>query len=365
MEDPENISNTSNTFVDTHRTEYDRDGSRLAYLTVEVGIAVSGLLANIVVIATILSCKRLRSVNYHLILNLCFSDIGILLFTFSFGVNIQERGSWPKFVCLYLLPLSDMFQGVSYWTITAIAISRYRTVLGNFSVGVNTLKKTKCVIVCIWLISFLVVSVPAIPYMEHIETPAGGFCRLDFPQIEGHDKQFLNMIYSFTIRLTLTYALPMAVIATTYISLSIHLSKVSRQLRCMMGERRFTERSLTGVQIRSALERNRRAKKLLTPLVLVFAITGFPLNLLRVWQYFGLDVVPYHTRIAVIVSLVFFISHCAINPVIYCIVNPDFYREMKMCLRKFVLIMRVLYRRLFSKTSRPNLELEQLNSSLR
>lgn len=363
MEGSQNTSYTNITFVE--RKEYDRDGSRLAYLTVEVGLAVMGLLANIVVIATILSCKKLRSVNYHLILNLCFSDVGILLFAFSFGVNIQEGGSWPKFVCLYLVPLSDLFQGVSYWTITVIAISRYRTVLGNFSVGENTLKKTKCVIAAIWLASFLVVSVPAIIYMKYIETPAGGFCTLDFPEIKGYKRQFVKMIYSFTIRLALNYVLPLAVIAITYIAISIHLSKVSRELKYIMGQRCFTERSLTGVQIRSALERNRRAKKLLTPLVLVFAITGFPLNFLRVWQYVGSDVEPYQAKIAFIVSLSFFISHCAINPVIYCIVNPDFYREMKICIRKSVCMIRALYTGMFRKTSRGDHELEDLNSSLR
>ena len=346
----------------TERTDTDRDGSRLAYLTVEVGIACAGLMANLLVIATILSCKKLRSVNYQLILNLSFSDLGMVLFTFPFAVNMQEGGSWPKLVCLGFLPISDIFQGVSFWTITVIAISRYRILNGDFRIRKNT-KRTTCLIACIWLVSFAVVTVPLIMIMKHIETPTGGICNVEFPEIEGYEKDFLKKIYTLVIRVALNYILPLFIITATYVMISIRITKANHQLVCMMNEQRLTERSILGIRIRSALKRNYHAKKLLTPLVLVFAVTVLPFNLLRVLQFFELNISYYQAKMVWIVCLVFLISHCAINPVIYCIVNPDFYQEMKQLLRKSPAGVQVLCSWLLTIFYQRTEDPMQLNSS--
>ena len=325
-----NISN----WTLSHRIEHDRDGSRLAYLTVEVAIAIAGLLANIVVVATILSSKKLRSVNYHLILNLSFSDIGILLFTFPFAVNVQERGNWPEFVCLGIFPFSDIFQGVSFWTITAIAISRYRAVQGDFNIRKNTLLKTKVLIGSIWLFSLALVSVPLIVFMKHLRSPTEDYCYPRFPILEGHERYFLKKIYVFTIRITLNYVLPLAIIAATYIAIAVHISRGIRQLQSIVSNEGFTGRDLRGIRIRLALKRNHRAKRFLSPLVLVFSISALPFNILRVLQFIELDISRYQAKIAYVVCVVFLLSYCAINPVIYCIVNTDFYREMKQMLHR-------------------------------
>ena len=320
-----------------HRIEHDGDGSRLAYLTVEVAIAIAGLLANIVVVATILSTKKLRSVNYHLILNLSISDIGILLFTFPFAVNVQERGNWPEFVCLGIFPFSDIFQGVSFWTITAIAISRYRAVRGNFNVEKNTFLKIKVLIGSIWLFSLALVSVPLIVFMKHLQRPIRDYCYPRFPMLAGYERYFLKKIYIFTVRITLNYVLPLAIIAATYIAIAMHISKGIRQLQNIVSNEGISRRrSLTGIRIRSTLKRNNRAKKLLSPLVLVFSVSALPFNLLRVLLFYDheLDISRYQANIAYVVSVVFLLSHCAINPVIYCVVNQDFYREMKQVLNK-------------------------------
>lgn len=333
MEHPTNATNwTSGQF----KTNHDRDGSRLAYLTVQVGIAFAGFFANIIVVATIISSKKLqRSINYHLILNLSISDIGILVFTFPFVVNIQEDGPWPEFVCLWFYPLSDIFQGVSFWTIAAIAISRYRTVCGTFTMGKTTLMKTKLLIGAIWFVSLTLVALPVKIYMKYRKTSTSDLCYPDFPEIEGYEKLFIHKLYAFLIRIGLVYVFPLATIMVTYIYISIYISKATRQLKEIIKGRQVTEQSLYGVRIRSALSRNSRAKKLLTPLVLVFTVTVFPFNLLRVLQFY-LNISYYYRKVVWIVCVVFLILHCAINPLLYCIVNPDFYRATKQLPQKIL-----------------------------
>lgn len=126
---------------------------------------------------------------------------------------------------------------------------------------------------------------------------------------------------------TLWYLLPLAVISGTYIYITTLLRRSStfhkHTLKTFDRYSSSMRKRLT-TEVRR-LKENKRARKILTPLILVFAITMLPLNALRLivslwpevtrWEYF---LVVYN------LSVIGVVVNSASNPVIYSIVTNGF-----------------------------------------
>lgn len=101
---------------------------RIGRLTVEVLLALLGVVGNIAVIIAIVRCPFMRTVTNIFICNLAVADLGVLLFSFPFAVvKEQTLFGWPlgKALCQVAYPLSEVFIGVSVWSIAFISIDRY------------------------------------------------------------------------------------------------------------------------------------------------------------------------------------------------------------------------------------------------
>ena len=151
-------------------------------LTIEVTLAFMGLVGNVMVSFVISRQRKFRSGLKLFIRNLAFADIGILAISFPIAVVKEQLPFyWPfgRVVCLYFYPLAEVFHGVSVWSITAIAIERYRkitTIKGARNSTYISTKSLKWGLFAIWLISFLIVSLPVLFVMDFVENDAGIFC---------------------------------------------------------------------------------------------------------------------------------------------------------------------------------------------
>ena len=70
-------------------------------------------------------------INYF-VRNLPVADLGIQRLSFPFAiVKEQDPYHWPLtvFLCRCVFPLSDLFFGVSVWSITLIAVDRHRAIV--------------------------------------------------------------------------------------------------------------------------------------------------------------------------------------------------------------------------------------------
>jgi len=78
------------------------------------------------------------------------------------------------------------------------------------------------------------------------------------------------------------------------------------------------------------LKHNKRAKRILTPLVVVFAVTMLPLSILRVTIVFWPEIIgkEYYSNLIYTV-FVFAIVNSSANPVIYSVVSRDFREGIK------------------------------------
>jgi len=270
------------------------------------------------------------SMNYYL-LSLAIADLGVLLVLFPMAVLkylFPFRWLLGKHACYYLYPTVEIFFGSSVWSITAIAIERYRNIVGakRYQIKDRSRVTTFVVIGIVWLASFLASSVPLYPFMDYHS--ALEICYVEWPDISGTNAVFL----SFSIaHIVIWYALPLVVIAFTYLRITRRVFQ-SAAFRNSMSE--YDDGNQADLpQAPSKKERNdkriwqqsKKTTRILTPLVILFAVTMLPLNALRVL----LLIIPrfwtksYYNLIMGQVSLFVFINSSA-NPLVYYITSQEF-----------------------------------------
>lgn len=177
------------------------------------------------------------------------------------------------------------------------------------------------VLVAIWLSSFTFTSLPLFFVMEYKENKSVKLCSFSWAA-------WMQVAYVGTLA-TLWYLLPLAVISCTYIYITTllrrsstfhkHTLKTFDRYSSSMRKRMTTE-------VRR-LKENKRARKILTPLILVFAITMLPLNALRLIASLWPEVTRWEYFLAVYnLCVIGVVVNSASNPVIYSIVTNGFCR---------------------------------------
>ena len=303
-------------------------------LTFEVIIALFGVIGNILVVIVISRLGKKKQPADLYTQNLAIADLGILLLALPVGA-IREKApmSWPfgEFSCLYLYPVPEIFHGASVWCIAVIAIERYRRMVTIKILGRNRnktlLQRAKTVAACVWLISFFIFCLPLYFIVDYRDLQNGGkWCGPVWPPF------FLRVYTGFVLNL-FSYILPLVIISFTYIAIYRVLSKSSVFIKdmkrvdvIMLGEeQRGTLTKVESVRLRQ----NNRAKRILTPLVVIFAVTMLPLIILRLILVFWPAIIrrEYYKQLLYSVTVSVIINSSA-NPVIYSVVSRDFRKGM-------------------------------------
>lgn len=299
-------------------------------LAFQLVIALFGIFGNGLVFTVIRDMKKKKSTTDIFVQNLAIADLGIFLLSFPL-VAVRERmpWNWPfgKFACLYLYPIPEIFHGASVWCIAVIALDRYRKILTprNHTQSKRRilLKRAKYGVSCVWAISFLVLSLPLYFVVEY-QKKRGRWC--------GPVWSKLLLAQAYMVLLTIfSYILPLIVISWTYLAISRTIHRSSTFIKSLKREDVATKDKDCCYRTKNArLRQNKRAKKILTPIVLVFAVTMLPLNILRLilpfWTALGRQ--DYYKNLLYAVS-VFVMLNSAANPVIYSLASKDFRRGVK------------------------------------
>lgn len=234
-------------------------------------------------------------------------------------------------MCVYVFPFSEVFYGVSIWTIAGIAIERYQTVV---SVSRSSLRQSSLFrnatrysvyrnLAKIWIVSFLVVSLPMFFLVRYDKER--NMCDIDYKSHPLAFQQAYNLIVVIFL-----YLLPLAIIAWTYVYIE-HILRQSNKFHKMMNKN--TELSSGGSNTNdesgtcntSRIRRNSKVRRILTPVLVVFAITMLPLNVFRLaltyWEgiiYLKYFLVLYN------VCVFFTVLNSACNAFIYSLVSKEF-----------------------------------------
>ena len=299
-------------------------------LTAQVLIAAFGVIGNALVITVLKAAKKIQPGEFYL-MNLAIADLGTLLLTFPIIALKEKADRWllGRFTCIYLTPCTEVFHGASVWFIAVIAVERYRQVVTVKMVLKNPNKaswqRAKIVATCVWVTSFLIFSLPLYFTVDHQEPVAGRpeSCEPNWPS------KISIKIYNGLLTF-FSYLLPLLVISITYVIISRTLTRSNLFIKAMKRDQLSPQQNDKDLTIKSArLNQNNRAKKILTPLVLVFALTMLPLNTIR----FAIVLRPalsdkvFYRSLLFVVS-VFVLLNSSSNPVIYSVVSRDFRRRV-------------------------------------
>nr|XP_058946632.1 QRFP-like peptide receptor [Pocillopora verrucosa] len=338
------ISSTLSTenFSTTISGTVESQGVEIVKSTLYATCGVFGVVGNILttIILTKIKAKETRVMDFYMI-NLAIADLGTLLLAFPITA-IRERlpNDWPfgEFVCLYFLPLTDIFHGSSVWFITAAAIERYQKIARPSKVNVKlpiALKRAQIVAVSTWVASFVVFSLPLYFVIRYREVSNGRFrCGSEWPSLGAG--LALSKLY-FTFMVFVSYVMPLFVISGTFLAVSHKLNKSSKFIHAINSQHEKDNElgNLHGRKLSQTrrhairLAQNRRAKMILTPVVGVFAVFMLPLTILRLcvvfWPPFFKQ--TFYSDLLFVVS-VGVIINSSVNPAIYSVVRKDFRRQM-------------------------------------
>ena len=306
-------------------------GATVFQISLWLTIVILGVIGNVLVCIAILRRPKMKTpMNYYL-LSLAIADLGLLLITYPMAVLkylFPFRWLLGKHACYYLYPTVEVFFGASIWSITAIAIERYRNIVGakRHQIQHRSRVRTFVVIGMVWLASFLVSSVPLYPFMAYHSTLE--ICSPEWPVVSG-----TNAVYqTFSmVHIVVWYALPLVVIAFTYTRIRKRVLQ-SAAFRNSMSENDDGDQAVlpqtsshNGRSDKRIWQQSKKTTRILTPLVILFALTMLPLNSLRVL----LLITPtfwtksYYNLIMGQVS-VFVLINSSANPLVYYIVSQEF-----------------------------------------
>ncbi|XP_022799004.1 galanin receptor type 1-like [Stylophora pistillata] len=311
-------------------------------LTLTSFIALVGMLGNILTCVTLMSKHQpFKSPIKQYLISLAVADMGILTIAYPM-VIIRSEISWPfgEYVCRIIFPLSDVFFGASVWAVTAVSMERWRRISATQTVP--TMSTSRCamkVVAAIWIASFLVTSTPFYIMIEFIDTGNGKLCLYHWGK---YDK--FHEVYSIVLFL-FWFGVPMGVILWNYIVLRGKLKEsttfivyyyksVDREsTSSFTATSRQTFSSLSSTSnapVCRRLKENKQAQRVLTPVVIVFAITMLPLNLLYLtlayWPSFA-QMPFFHSLAYLCILLVVVNSSC--NPIIYEMVSRNFRNSLR------------------------------------
>ena len=288
-------------------------------LAFESAIALLGIIGNILVCTVIAKCPNLKTPMYCYIFSLAIADLGVLLVNFPLAVlNREDIFYWPfgETLCLYIYPVTDIFFGASIWSITVIGIERYRNIVRNPNIRPQKTSKCQvaCVIVAVWLTSFLVIALP-VYFITKYDLKLGCFF------LWSHRWQALTY---HTFGVVFCYVLPLSIISYTYIEISSRIRASSKFLRSMHGQDEVeTENCLR-------IRNNRKAQAILTPLVVLFALTMCPINIFRlITTYYHSFFLWRYYWVSFTFCIVGVIINSACNPIIYTLVSTEFRNGVK------------------------------------
>jgi len=307
----------------------------LTKLTFEVLIALVGVVGNVTVVLIVSRFGKKRQPGDVYLQHLATADLGILLLAFPIlAITKHYASDWSlgEFTCRYLYPIPETFYGASVWLIAVMAIERYRKVVIGKPVTLTgnkaLLRRARVFASSVWMASFLIFSLP-LYFLVSYDEPTRS-CNLVWPSWD--DNNVLETIFTGILTF-LSYILPLIVVGITYLAISRALNPSNEVFKVEKRHDEMTEESrrrITLAKIESIrVYHNKRAKKILTPLVVVFAVTMLPHSILRLTTVMceEISTQDYYQNLLYIISL-FVLLNSSAKPIIYSVVSREFRRGM-------------------------------------
>lgn len=277
-------------------------------------IFIVGVIGNILVCLVVCRERKMKNVTNYFIFNLAVSDLSVLLICipFDFGEIVTETFPYGAFMCRLIYPLQTLATTASVGTLVAISLNRFMAVVYPLRPQLRT-REAKKVIGVIWVFAFALVS----PYIAVLELNENRECIETF-----HAKGLKAGAYTISIFL-LQYVVPLSIIGLSYI-------RIGRDLR--RDKYSYSNDTLQRDQEKEA----HKVMKILTVVVIVFALLMLPNHIVFLWFDFGDGSSNPHADGILALCQICVYANSASNPLIYNAVNEQFREGFKNYFRSWI-----------------------------
>ena len=318
-----NMSNQTRSRAELFNAANDHSFGNIYILTTTSlfgAILFTSLVGNSLVSFTILRRKKMRTPCNYFIMNIALADMGVGAIAAPLRI-VEMYLSWPlgQFICNFLWPIQDVFVCVSVITHTTIALERYRAIVMPFRPKIS-LRKTKLVIVVIWLVCYCASGIPQSFLLEVIEVMGWKYCAIQWPS------SLFRLCYIFYLVLIFILT-PLIVQTWCYVK----IIRVLNQKREFGQSARIVSRK--GTDERKA-KQQRMVRMLLISLV-VFQVCYIPRGVLLLVLEFHPPQLTFNQTFAYVdlVSLVLYYCKHIVNPVILFSMSADFRKALMASLK--------------------------------
>ena len=314
-------NNTTNV-EESYGMQQEQIEFRIAKITLYVLIFVVGCVGNSLVAVVIVGAKDMRTPPNFLILNLALCDFLTPALSIPFDLALEESNyTWlfGNAMCKLLWPLQTAFSTSSSLTLAVISIERYTTLSRPFGRRITNRQVIKLVLT----IHSLSMSL-AVPYLLVLESDyLESSCDEVWPKV--------GFRQAYTIVLFLCgYALPLFTMSIAYMliyrTLRSNLLQLTESTRPLnRRQRNLSDTSLSSKNMEQhRKEQNIRLAKMFIIVVVVFAISMFPNQVLWLWVDFGSgkDNVFFHYYS--VVGRLSTYANSVLNPFIYALKSKEF-----------------------------------------
>lgn len=289
-------------------------------------VILLSLFGNAMVVRVVHKNRRMRTITNYLIINMSLADLLTTVFNMLpttywifHGLDVWAVGGWlGETLCKLLSFAQTLSISVSVFTLCAIAFDRFFAIFRPLK-RVITFRVAKGIIIASWL-SSIIVSGPQL----YVSTTTGekGLAQCVEKWSPLFDEATAPRDYTIAL-FVLFYALPLTVIASLYTVIMLKLWR-----------RRAPGQELSSNQEHKE-KTNRKVLKMLVTVVIVFALSWFPLYVRMFVMFAESDRyvcgLPYDMDF-----LTLYLGHAnsAVNPYIYVIFNENYRRGFRTVLSR-------------------------------
>ena len=296
---------------------------RITKITFYVLILILSCIGNSLVAIVIVRTRGMHSSSNVLILNLAFCDFITPALSIPFDLALEERNYvWPfgRAMCKLLWPFQTVFSTSSTLTLAAISLDRFRTLARPFS-GYVSINKIATSVLTIHALSTGL----CVPYFIALDyDDSAKSCSESWPTPSMRYRQ------AYTIVLFLCqYALPLITMSIAYMLIYYSLHSNLARLFSMDPERRSRNVRSGSTLSKDSMEfrrkeQNIRLAKMFVIVVVVFAISMFPNQVLWLWVDFGNGGDNDHFHYISVVCRLCTYANSVLNPFIYALKSREF-----------------------------------------
>lgn len=279
-----------------------------------VVIFIVALIGNSVVLHIVCTVNHMRNSTNTLIANMAIAD---LLMTIDIPYMLKWFYVWDRWfgtfmgdiLCSFLHSAQAGSLAASTFSLVAISLDRSFAILFPMKT-IMTRNVVRFTIAMIWLCT-LAITIPAMIASKNIQKNGIYICK----DSHGWEKENLSEITYITVLLLFGYAVPLVVIGVSY---------------CLAGLRLWS-RKLPGhrnlVSNKKAQSTSRRATAMLITVVIVFALSWLPWQVLEVIKNYNKKLAKVIPAEILMVTPWLGYANSAINPILYVIFSENYRQE--------------------------------------